>query len=107
MANYHDEYHKKLIPAEEAAGLVKSGMWIDYGAICGFPSLIDEQLAERAHELEGVKVRAEHSMTQLPRVDPEQEHFIHNSWFFSKGKNPISTQGRRRCPGRQGQLNIP
>lgn len=78
------EYRKKLISAEEAAGLVKSGMWIDYGAICGFPSLVDEQLAKRAGELEQVKIRAEHSMTQIPRIDPNQEHFIHNSWFFGK-----------------------
>jgi len=84
MVSYRDEYRRKLISADEAAGLVKSRMWIDYGAICGFPSLIDEQLAKRAHELEKVKTRAEHSMTQLPKVDPKQEHFIHNSWFFSK-----------------------
>jgi len=84
MLNNTEEYRRKLIAAEEAAGLVKSGMWIDYGAICGFPSLIDEQLCKRAHELERVKVRAEHSMTQLPKADPEQKHFIHNSWFFGK-----------------------
>ena len=29
---YQEEYKRKLISAEEAAGLVKSGMWIDYGA---------------------------------------------------------------------------
>ena len=84
MPDYREEYQRKLISAEEAAGLVKSGMWIDYGAICGFPSLIDEKLAERAKELRNVKIRAENSLTQLPRVDPEQKHFIHNSWFFSK-----------------------
>jgi acyl-CoA hydrolase len=84
MAGYHDEYRRKLISAEEAAGLVKSGMWIDYGAICGFPSLIDEKLMERVHDLRGVKIRAEHSHTQLPKVDPDQEHFIYNSWFLGK-----------------------
>ncbi|MCJ7605885.1 MAG: butyryl-CoA:acetate CoA-transferase [Dehalococcoidales bacterium] len=81
---YHDEYQRKLISAGEAAGLVKSGMWIDYGAICGFPSLIDEKLAARASELKGVKIRAEHSHTQIPGIDPEQEHFIYNSWFLGK-----------------------
>ena len=59
-------------------------MWIDYGAICGFPSLIDEKLAERANELKEVKIRAEHSHTQIPKIDPEQEHFIFNSWFLGK-----------------------
>ena len=84
MRNYLSEYHRKLISAEEAAGLVKSGMWIDYGAICGFPSLIDEKLAARAKELRDVKIRAEHSHTVIPRADPSQEHFIHNSWFLGK-----------------------
>lgn len=93
MATYNEEYHRKLISAEEAAGLVKSGMWIDYGAICGFPSLVDEQLAKRAHELERVKIRAEHSMTQIPRVDPKQEHFIHNSWFFGKVERQYGDMG--------------
>jgi acyl-CoA hydrolase len=78
------EYRRKLISAAEAAGLVKSGMWLDYGAICGFPSLIDEKLAARAAELKDVKIRAEHSHTIIPRVDPAQEHFVHNSWFLGK-----------------------
>lgn len=33
--NYRNEYRRKLISAAEAAGLVKSGMWIDYGFGCG------------------------------------------------------------------------
>jgi acyl-CoA hydrolase len=84
MASYHNEYHRKLISADDAVGLVKSGMWIDYGAICGFPSLIDETLAARAQEFQDVKIRAEHSQTQIPKMDPRQEHFIFNSWFLGK-----------------------
>jgi acyl-CoA hydrolase len=90
---YRDEYQRKLISAEEAAGLVKSGMWIDYGAICGFPSLIDEKLCQRASELKEVKIRAEHSHTQIPKIDPEQEHFIHNSWFLGKIEREYCKEG--------------
>ncbi len=93
MAKYHQEYKRKLISAEEAAGLVKSGMWIDYGAICGFPSLIDEKLAARAGELKNVKIRAEHSHTIIPRIDPEQKHFIHNSWFLGKVEREYAKNG--------------
>jgi acyl-CoA hydrolase len=93
MKNYNREYQRKLISAEEAAGLVKSGMWIDYGAICGFPSLIDEKLAARATELKGVKIRAEHSHTIIPRIDPSQEHFIHNSWFLGKVEREYHKNG--------------
>lgn len=91
--DYHEEYQRKLISAEEAAGLVKSGMWIDYGAICGFPSLIDEKLCKRASELKDVKIRAEHSHTQIPRKDPGQEHFIHNSWFLGKVEREYHKNG--------------
>ncbi len=88
-----DDYQRKLISADEAAGLVRSGMWIDYGAICGFPSLIDERLAERCEDLRDVKIRAEHSHTQLPKADPYQEHFVHNSWFLGKVEREYHKNG--------------
>ncbi len=93
MLSYENEYRGKLISAEEASGLVKSGMWIDYGAICGFPSLVDDRLAKRAHELKGVKIRAEHSHTHIPEIDPNQEHFIYNSWFFGKLERQYHDRG--------------
>ena len=93
MSDYREEYRRRLITAEEAAGLVRSGMWIDYGAICGFPSLVDEKLAERAGELRDVKVRAENSRTRLPQVDPGQEHFVHNSWFLSGVERAYGSRG--------------
>ncbi len=91
--DYREEYKRKLISAEEAAGLVNSGMWIDYGAICGFPSLIDQKLIERAGELKEVKIRAEHSHTRIPEFDPKQEHFIHNSWFLGKVEREYHKNG--------------
>jgi len=93
MSKASSQYQRKLVSAEEAAGLVKSGMWIDYGAICGFPSLIDEKLAARAKELKNVKIRAEHSHTVIPRHDPQQQHFIHNSWFLGKVEREYAKQG--------------
>jgi acyl-CoA hydrolase len=93
MNRFTREYQRKLISAEEAARLVKSGMWIDYGAICGFPSLIDEKLAARAKELKDVKIRAEHSHTIIPRADPGQQHFIHNSWFLGKVEREYAKNG--------------
>jgi acyl-CoA hydrolase len=90
---HRGEYKRKIISAEEAVGLVRSGMWIDYGAICGFPSLIDEKLCERASELKEVKIRAEHSHTQIPKIDPGQEHFIHNSWFLGKVEREYHKNG--------------
>jgi acyl-CoA hydrolase len=93
VSDFQSEYSQKLISADEAAGLVKSGMWIDYGAVGGFPSLIDEKLSQRSSELKDVKIRAEHSHTRLPAIDPKQAHFIHNSWFLGKVERDYYRQG--------------
>ncbi len=83
--SYQDEYRRKSISAEEAAGLVKSGMWIDYGYSTGFPALIDEKLADRAKDLKEVKIRAYLAPRepQVLKVDSRQEHFIYHSWHLS------------------------
>jgi acyl-CoA hydrolase len=39
------------ISAREAAELVRSGDWLDYGAVLGQPDVFDQALAERVSEL--------------------------------------------------------
>jgi len=68
-------------------------MWVDYGAIGGFPSLIDEKLAGRGGELSGVKIRAENCPTRIPGADPQQEHFVYNSWFLGKMERAYNSAG--------------
>lgn len=58
MMNYREEYKSKLRTARDAAQIVRSGDWVDFGCYQGFPSLFDEALAARRDELEDVKVRA-------------------------------------------------
>ena len=41
----------KPIPAEEAAALVTSGMWLDYGTGVGQPDAFDRALGARIREL--------------------------------------------------------
>jgi acyl-CoA hydrolase len=89
----NNEYKQKLISADEAAGLVTNGMWIDYGAIGGFPSLVDEKIGGRAKELSDVKIRAENCPTKIPGIDPEQNHFIYNSWFLGKTERGYNVAG--------------
>ncbi len=95
IMNYRDEYRRKLILAEEAARLVRSEMWIDYGYICGFPLLIDEELAKRAPELKNVKIRAYGSLTEpnVLKVDPKQEHFIYHSGQLSRAERKYYDKG--------------
>ena len=68
------------ITAEEAAGLVRSGMWLDYGAALGQPDAFDEALARRLGEVTNLRFRS--VLTARPRAvleaDPEARH-VH--WF--------------------------
>jgi acyl-CoA hydrolase len=75
----------QIISAETAAGLVSSGMWIDYGASQCQPDVFDNALAARKAELHNVKVRA--CLSLRPRAilecDPEGEHFYSFNLHFS------------------------
>ena len=44
---YQDMYKQKLVTAEEAVKVVKSGQWIDYGFCANHPVTLDKALAAR------------------------------------------------------------
>ena len=75
----------RRITAAEAAGLVKSGDWVEYGAVLAQPDVFDRALAARKAELRDVKIRS--CISTRPRavieVDPQREHFQLYSWHFS------------------------
>ena len=70
----------RTISASEAAGLVRSGMWLDYGVTLVQPDVFDRALAARLPELSDVKIRS--CISVRPRAvleaDPEGRH-VH--WF--------------------------
>jgi len=75
----------RAVSAEEAAGLVRSGMWLDYGAGLCQPDVFDRALAARIGELTNVKIR--HCLTLRPRAvfeaDPEGRHVYSFSLHYS------------------------
>lgn len=75
----------KQISAAQAAALVKSGDWVDYGTSLCQPDVFDKALAARASELSNVKIRS--CLSMKPRAvldaDPEAQHFHWFSWHFS------------------------
>ncbi|WP_198374688.1 acetyl-CoA hydrolase/transferase family protein [Neoroseomonas rubea] len=75
----------RRITAAEAAALVKSRDWLDYGAITAQPDAFDAALAARAAELQGVGIR--NCLSVRPRAvleaDPTGEHFQWFSLHFS------------------------
>mmetsp|Transcript_12064 Transcript_12064/g.27968 ORF Transcript_12064/g.27968 Transcript_12064/m.27968 type:complete len:463 (-) Transcript_12064:150-1538(-) len=75
----------KHISAKEAASLIKSGDWVDYGITHGQPDVFDEALACRRGELSRVKIRS--CISLRPRAVLEQDatgaHFTMFSWHYS------------------------
>jgi len=85
-----------LISAAEAAAIVRSGDWIDYGFGLAQPDAFDAALAARAATLAGVKIRA--ALTLRPRptleVDAEGRHFHFFNWHFSAYDRQQHDRGR-------------
>ncbi len=82
--NYSKGYSKKIISAEEAANMVKSGDQIFYSEFAMFPRTLDTALGKRIPELYDLEL---HSVfyTQIPEVikaDPKHEHIIMQDWHF-------------------------
>jgi acyl-CoA hydrolase len=78
-------HEAKHISAKEAASLVKSGMWLDYGTSLIQPNEFDRALAARITELSNVKIR--HCLTVKPHAfldaDPNRKHVLGLSLHFS------------------------
>ncbi|MCQ2559424.1 MAG: butyryl-CoA:acetate CoA-transferase [Clostridia bacterium] len=80
-----NEYKNKLVSPAQAAQAVKSGDWVDFSHFTCTPKAFNEALAERAEELTDVKIRGLYASrpSKIVEVDPNQEHFIYNNFFFS------------------------
>ena len=64
--SFQDEYKQKLVTADEAVKVVKSGDWVDYGWCNGTPDALDKALAKRTDELKDVKLRG--GILLMPRA---------------------------------------
>ena len=86
----------RRITAEEAAGLVRPGMWLDYGATFSQPDVFDAALAKRRNELHDVRIRA--CLTMRPRAvleaDPRGEAFHWVNLHFSGYDRKMHDMGR-------------
>jgi acyl-CoA hydrolase len=86
----------RAISPQQAANLVTSGMWLDYGAGLCQPDLFDRALGARICELSNVKIR--HCLTMRPRAvldaDPGGEHVHVFSLHFSGYDRKKHDEGR-------------
>lgn len=105
--SYIKDYADKLISAEEAVKVVKSGDWVDYGWTTITPVALDKALAARAEELEDVKVRGGILMwePEIFKVENTADHFTWNSWHMSGIERKAISKGfAYYCPLRYSEL---
>lgn len=83
--DYTQEYKQKLVSADEAVKVIKSGDWVDYGWCTGTPDALDKALAKRTDELKDVNLRGGILLKPLAVFEREDagEHFTWNSWHMS------------------------
>lgn len=93
--DYMKEYQKKLVTADEAIKVVKSGDTVNYGEFMMVSNVLDEALAKRKDELTDVRIITTTCMFQPKTVlsDPNKEHFIYNDWHFSAASRKLHDQG--------------
>lgn len=83
--DFKQDYASKLVTADEAVKVVKSGDWVHYGEFVMCSMDLDAALAKRKDELQAVKIRTVTCPFPPQTVinDPERKHFIYNDWHFS------------------------
>ena len=93
--SYQDMYKQKLVTAEEAVKVVKSGDWVDYTWCTNHPIALDKALAARQNELFDVKIRGGVSMwmPEIAKAEDAGDHFTWHSWHCSGVDRKIIAKG--------------
>jgi butyryl-CoA:acetate CoA-transferase len=93
--DFSQEYKQKLVSADEAVKLIKSGDWVDYGWCNGTVDALDKALAKRTDELTNVNLRGGILLKPLAVFEREDagEHFTWNSWHMSGIERKMIARG--------------
>ena len=80
--SWMEEYKKKLVTADDAVKVVKSGDWVEHAFGVAGANELDAALARRVDELWDVKIRCDIGAWPhyTNEADPTGEHFYWNSW---------------------------
>ena len=95
MSDFKEMYSQKLVSAEKAAAVVKSGDWVDYGWCATTPVAVDKALAKRMPDLYDVKFRGGILMwvPEIFKVENPAEHLTWNSWHMGGIERKAVAQG--------------
>lgn len=93
--SFLEEYKQKLVSADEAVKIIKSGDWVDYGWCNGTPDVLDKALARRTDELKDIKLRGGILLKPLAVFEREDaaEHFTWNSWHMGGYERKLIARG--------------
>ena len=97
---FKTEYQKKLVTADEAAKLVKSGDWVEYSATINCAHDFDEALARRKDELWDVNIRCDIGTYthHTAEADPSGEHFAWSAWHCGGIDKKFIGKNLYHCP---------
>ena len=93
--DFSEEYRQKLVSADEAVKVIKSGDWVDYGWCTNTVDAMDKALAKRTDELKDIKLRGGILLKPLAVFEREDagEHFIWNSWHMGGYERKLINRG--------------
>ena len=88
-------YQEKLVSAEKAASVIKSGDWVDYGWTTATPIAVDKEIAKRLPELTDVHFRGGILMwvPEIFKIENPAEHMTWNSWHMGGIERKAIAQG--------------
>lgn len=91
----HTKYKEKLVSAQDAVKIVKSGDMVQYNSYNGIPPSLDLALAARKEELRDVIINTSIALYPLHTIsaDPSQEHFIYDNWHASAYDRKLADSG--------------
>ncbi len=89
------DYKKKLVTAEEAVRVVKSGDKIATHSNCAYPTHLIEALVKRKDELENVEIIHALAVGDVSYLNAGMEkHFRHNALFIGHNSRQAVAEGR-------------
>ncbi len=93
--NILQSYNQKIVSAEEAVKVIKSGDKILAHSNCAFPTVLINALVKRKDELKDVEIMHALAVGNVGYMNPEMEgHFRHNAFFIGGNSRDAVRQGR-------------
>ena len=88
-------YTQKIVSADEAVKVIKSGDKILAHSNCAFPSILMNALVKRKDELEDIQIMHALAVGKVSYLNPGMEnHFKHNAFFIGANSRNAVREGR-------------